>query len=85
MPDPHPSVNHNRSLGTRPPNFSHPSLVISPNPLPRSILSLMGLDHVLFDFLSRAAVGAATVLLVILVVGIGIPRRATIAVRRLHR
>ncbi len=45
----------------------------------------MGLDHVLFDFLSRAAVGAATVLLVILAVGIGIPRRATVAIRRLHR
>jgi hypothetical protein len=45
----------------------------------------MGLDHVLFDFLSRAAVGAATVLLVILAVGLGIPRRATVVIRRLHR
>jgi len=45
----------------------------------------MGLDHVLFDFLSRAGVGAATVLLVILLAGVGIPRRAPVAIRRLHR
>ncbi len=45
----------------------------------------MDLDHVLFDFLARAAVGAITVLLVILVAGVGIPRRAAIAIRRLHR
>ena len=45
----------------------------------------MGLDHVLLDFLSRAAIGAATVLFVILIAGVGIPRRAPVAIRRLHR
>jgi len=42
----------------------------------------MGLDHVLLDFLARTATGAASVLLVILFVGISIPRRAPITVRR---
>ena len=45
----------------------------------------MSLDHVLFVFFSCAAVGAGTVLLVILLAGVGIPRRAPISVRRLHR
>jgi len=45
----------------------------------------MGLDHVLIDFLARAAVGAGTVLLVILFVGIGIPRRSAAVIRRTIR
>jgi hypothetical protein len=45
----------------------------------------MNLDQVLYDFFTCAAVGAGTVLLVILVAGVGIPRRAPISVRRLHR
>jgi len=45
----------------------------------------MGLDNVLFDFLARAAVGAGTVLLVILLAGVGIPRRVPVPIRRLHR
>ncbi len=45
----------------------------------------MSLDHVLFDFFTCAAVGAGTVLLVILLAGVGIPRRAPVSARRLHR
>jgi hypothetical protein len=45
----------------------------------------MGLDRVLIDFLASAAVGAGTVLLVIIVVGIGMPRRAAVAIRRTNR
>jgi len=45
----------------------------------------MGLNHVLADFFTRAAVGAATVLIIIAFVGLGIRRRATAAVRRAHR
>jgi len=56
--------------------------VTSPNARIRSILFPMGLDHVLLDFLARTATGAASVLLVILFVGISIPRRAPITVRR---
>jgi hypothetical protein len=45
----------------------------------------MGLDHVLVDFLARTATGAASVLLVILFVGLSIPRRAPVAIRRTLR
>jgi hypothetical protein len=45
----------------------------------------MGLDHVLLDFLVRTATGAASVLLVILIVGVSIPRRTPIVVRRTLR
>lgn len=45
----------------------------------------MGLDHVLIDFLVRSAVGAGAALLVIIVVGIGIPRRTAVAIRRTIR
>jgi len=45
----------------------------------------MGLDQVLIDFLTHAAAGAASVLLVILFVGISIPRRASITIRRTLR
>ncbi len=48
----------------------------------RSILLPMGLDHVLIDFFSRAAAGAASVLMVIFIVGLGLPRRAESPVRR---
>jgi len=51
----------------------------------RSILFFMGLDHVLLDFLVRTATGAASVLLVILIVGVSIPRRTPIVVRRTLR
>ena len=45
----------------------------------------MGLDHVLVDFLARTATGAASVLLLILFVGLSMPRRATVTVRRTLR
>jgi len=48
----------------------------------RSILLCMGLDHVLIDFFARAAAGAASVLMVIFIVGLGLPRRAESPVRR---
>jgi len=66
-------------------NFRCGLLVTSLKALPCAILSSMGLDHVLIDFLARAAVGAGTVLLVILFVGIGIPRRSAAVIRRTIR
>ena len=60
-------------------------LVTSLKAVTRSILISMGLDHVLIDFLTRAAVGAASVLLLILLVGAGIPRRSPVAMRRTIR
>jgi len=45
----------------------------------------MGLDHVLIDFFARAAAGAASVLMVIFIIGLGMPRRAESAVRRNRR
>jgi len=70
------------SLVTLTENYRCSLLVISLKALLRSILISMGLDHVLIDFLASAAVGAGTVLLVILFVGIGIPRRSAVAIRR---
>ena len=67
------------------PNFS-PFLPVISLPAPfGSILRFMGLDHVLLDFFSHAAAGAATVLLVIFFIGLGIPRRSTAPVRRNNR
>jgi len=48
----------------------------------RSILLCMDLDHVLIDFFSHAAAGAASVLMVIFIVGLGMPRRAESTIRR---
>lgn len=67
------------------PNFSPLLDVISLYSPTHSILPSMGLDHVLLDFFSRAAAGAATVLLVIFFVGLGIPRRSAASIRRTHR
>jgi hypothetical protein len=41
----------------------------------RYVLFSLGLDHTLIDFLANAAVGAATVLLVLFFVALRIPRR----------
>lgn len=60
-------------------------LVTSLRGLARIILVSMGIDHVLADFLVSAAVGAGTVLLIIMAVGIGIPRRTAVAIRRTIR
>ena len=67
------------------PNFSPFLPVISPSAHAGSILPSMGLDHVLLDFFSHAAAGAATVLLVIFFVGLGIPRRSAAPIRRNNR
>lgn len=64
------------------PNFRPLLAVTSLKVVFRSILSSMGLDHVLIEFVTNAAIGAATVLLVILFVGIGIPHRSTVTLRR---
>jgi hypothetical protein len=53
-----------------------PVLLTSLKALTRSLLFAMGIDHVLIDFLARAAIGAITVLIAILFVGIRVPRRA---------
>jgi len=60
-------------------------LVTSLKALIRSILFIMGLDHVLIEFFSRAAAGAASVLMVIFVIGLGIPRRAESPIRHNRR
>jgi len=73
------------SLSIYVPNF-RPSLVVtSLKATIRSILWCMGLDHVLIDFFARAAAGAASVLMIIFVVGLGIPRRAESPARRNRR
>jgi hypothetical protein len=53
-----------------------PLLLTSLKALTRSLLFAMGIDHVLIDFLASAAIGAITVLIAILFVGIRVPRRA---------
>jgi hypothetical protein len=45
----------------------------------------MGLDHVLLDFFTCTAIGAASVLLVIACAGVSIRRRSPVSARRLHR
>jgi hypothetical protein len=50
-----------------------PFLGISLKALTRATLLSLGMDQTLIDFLSHAAVGAATVLLAILFLGIRIP------------
>jgi hypothetical protein len=73
------------SLSTLIPNFRPSLLVTSLKALIRSILFVMGLDHVLVEFFSRAAAGAASVLMIIFFLGLGIPRRAASVVRRTNR
>jgi hypothetical protein len=67
------------------PNFRPSLLVTSLQAVARSILISMGMDHAFVDFLTRAAVGAAAVFLVILFVGLGIPRRSAAGLRRIKR
>jgi hypothetical protein len=65
---------------------TRPSLIVtSLKATIRSILWCMGLDHVLIDFFARAAAGAASVLMVIFLIGLGIPRRAESPIRRNRR
>ncbi len=52
-----------------------PFLATYLEPLTRSLLLSLGLDHALIDFLALTAIGVATVLLAILVVAIRVPRR----------
>ena len=66
-------------------NFRHGLLVISLQALLRSILLRMSLDQAFVDFFTRAAVGVAAALLVILVASIGIPRRSPVGIHRTHR
>jgi hypothetical protein len=73
------------SLSNLIPNFRPSLLVTSLKATFRSILLCMGLDHVLIDFFAHAAAGAASVLMIIFVVGLGIPRRAESPVRRNRR
>jgi len=51
--------------------------------LARSLLFSLGLDHALIDFLAYTAVGAAAVLLAILVLALRIPRRRPVS--SIHR
>jgi hypothetical protein len=73
------------SLSTLIPNFRPSLLVTSLKATFRSILLCMGLDHVLIDFFAHAAAGAASVLMIIFVVGLGMPRRAESPIRRNRR
>ena len=54
---------------------TRPFLMASVQALTRSVLISLGMDHALIDFLAHVAVGAATVLLAILFLGVRIPRR----------
>jgi hypothetical protein len=56
------------------PRTATPILANSIAALTRALLLSLGLDHVIIDFLALTAIGAATVLLAILVVAIRIPR-----------
>ena len=67
------------------PNFRSSLGVTSLKAVTGSILWSMGLDHTLVEFLVSAAFGAATVLLVIIFVGVGIPRRSPARIRRQQR
>lgn len=58
-----------------------PILATSAKAFVRSLLFSLGVDHALMDFLAHTAVGAATVLLAILFVGVRIPRRSKTAIR----
>ena len=60
---------------------STPVVATSLKAFVRSVLFSLGVDHVLMDFLAHTAIGAATVLLAILFVGIRIPRRSKAAIR----
>ena len=60
---------------------STPVVATSIKAFARSVLFSLGVDHVLMDFLAHTAIGAATVLLAILFVGIRIPRRSKAAIR----
>lgn len=73
------------SLSTLIPNFRPSLLVTSLKATFRSILLCMGLDHVLIDFFAHAAAGAASVLMIIFVIGLGMPRRAESPIRRNRR
>jgi len=50
-------------------------LTNSLEPLTRSLLLSLGLDHAIIDFFALTVIGAATVLFAILVVAVRIPRR----------
>ncbi len=52
-----------------------PFLLTSLKTLARSLLFALGIDLIVIDFLTRAAIGAIAVLLAILFVGIRVPRR----------
>jgi hypothetical protein len=71
-------------LASIPAHFRPSLLVMSLRSLAGSILFLMGLDDVLFEFLLRAAIGAASVLLLIAFVGVRLPKRAAVPRRHLR-
>jgi|HubBroStandDraft_2_1064218.scaffolds.fasta_scaffold651399_1 hypothetical protein len=73
------------SLSTLAENLRPSIVVTSLKAVTRSILLIMGLDHVLIEFFSRAAAGAASVLMIIFLVGLGMPRRAASVIRRPRR
>jgi len=63
-------------------NFGPGLLVTSLLSLIRAILLGMGLDQAFIAFFTRAAVGVAAVLLVILFAGVSIPRRSAVPIHR---
>lgn len=67
------------------PSFRPTLMVTSLKALIRTIFFLMGLDHTLIEFFSRAATGLASVLMIIFAAGPGVPRRAACVVRRTVR
>ena len=63
-------------------NFGPGLLVTSLLSLIRAILLGMGLDQAFIAFFTRAAVGVAAALLVILFAGVSIPRRSAVPIHR---
>jgi hypothetical protein len=64
---------------------SAPILATSAKAFARSLLFSLGVGHVLIGFLAYTAIGAATVLLALLYVGLRIPRCSEDAIRSTAR
>lgn len=61
------------------------TFVTSRNPAYSIHTVLVSLGHAFLDFLSHAAIGAVSVLAILLGVGLGMPRRAAVPIRKILR
>ena len=76
----HMSQRH--KAGYNPVNFLSITIVISLRLLDSCTILSMGLDLLFFGFFQRIAVGVGTVLVLLLVTWLGLPRRSAIVVSR---